>query len=47
MARDFVLSVGRVELENLPLKKDALKSLELAVEVKHGLWLFLVVWETF
>jgi len=28
---------GQVELENLPLKKDALKSLELPVEVKHGI----------
>jgi len=31
------LCLGQVELENLPLKKDALKSLELAVEVKHGI----------
>jgi len=32
-----VLVLGQVELENLPLKKDALKSLELAVEVKRGI----------
>ena len=31
------LFAGQVELENLPLKKDALKSLELPVEVKHGI----------
>jgi len=31
------LLAGQVELENLPLKKDALKSLELPVEVKHGI----------
>jgi len=30
------LFTGQVELENLPLKKDALKSLELPIEVKHG-----------
>jgi len=33
------LLTGQVELENLPLKKDALKSLELPVEVKHGIQL--------
>ena len=27
---------GEVELENLPLKKDALKSLDLPLEVKAG-----------
>jgi len=31
------LFTGQVELENLPLKKDALKSLELPIEVKHGI----------
>jgi len=31
-----VQNSGQVELENLPLKKDALKSLELPVEVKSG-----------
>lgn len=33
----FLLS-GAVELENLPLKKDALKELELPFEVKAGMW---------
>jgi vacuolar protein sorting-associated protein 13D len=28
--------IGQVELENLPLKKDALKSLGLPIEVKSG-----------
>jgi len=37
-ARRDLLFIGQVELENLPLKKDALKNLELAVEVKHGIW---------
>jgi len=32
-----LLFTGQVELENLPLKKDALKSLELPIEVKHGI----------
>lgn len=32
------LCVGAVELENLPLKKDALKELELPFEVKAGLY---------
>jgi len=36
--RRDLLFIGQVELENLPLKKDALKNLELAVEVKHGIW---------
>lgn len=30
--------LGAVELENLPLKKDALKELELPFEVKAGTW---------
>lgn len=30
--------IGAVELENLPLKKDALKELELPFEVKAGLY---------
>lgn len=30
--------LGAVELENLPLKKDALKELELPFEVKAGMW---------
>lgn len=30
--------LGAVELENLPLKKDALKELELPFEVKAGAW---------
>lgn len=34
----FVLSIGAVELENLPLKKDALKELELPFEVKAGMY---------
>jgi len=29
---------GQVELENLPLKKDALKSFGLPIEVKHGIY---------
>lgn len=33
-----VLFLGAVELENLPLKKDALKELELPFEVKAGMW---------
>lgn len=28
--------IGAVELENLPLKKDALKSLDIPLEVKSG-----------
>lgn len=32
------LFLGAVELENLPLKKDALKELELPFEVKAGTW---------
>jgi vacuolar protein sorting-associated protein 13D len=32
------LFLGAVELENLPLKKDALKELELPFEVKAGMW---------
>lgn len=32
------LILGAVELENLPLKKDALKELELPFEVKAGMW---------
>ena len=32
----FVLSSGAVELENLPLRKDALKNLDLPIEVKSG-----------
>lgn len=34
----FLLCIGAVELENLPLKKDALKELELPFEVKAGLY---------
>jgi len=34
---DCISFAGQVELENLPLKKDALKSLELPIEVKHGI----------
>lgn len=34
----FLLCVGAVELENLPLKTDALKELELPFEVKAGLY---------
>lgn len=34
----LLLTIGAVELENLPLKKDALKELELPFEVKAGLY---------
>lgn len=40
-----MFSTGAVELENLPLKKDALKELELPFEVKAGMY-FACVWET-
>ena len=33
-------SVGAVELDNLPLKKDALKSLGLPLEVKSGKFIY-------
>jgi vacuolar protein sorting-associated protein 13D len=32
----FCLFSGAVELENLPLKKDALKHLDLPIQVKSG-----------
>ena len=32
----FVMISGQVELENLPLRKDALKGLDLPLEVKSG-----------
>ena len=32
----FLIYLGAVELDNLPLKKDALKSLGLPLEVKKG-----------
>lgn len=35
--------IGQVELENLPLKKDALKSLGLPIEVRSGRY-FKVYW---
>jgi vacuolar protein sorting-associated protein 13D len=31
-----ILHTGAVELENLPLKKDALKHLDLPIQVKSG-----------
>lgn len=33
-------ALGQVELENLPLKKTALKSLDLPIEVKSGWFVF-------
>ncbi len=36
MCITFIIFPGAVELENLPLKKDALKKFDLPLEVKTG-----------
>lgn len=33
---DFIFNLGEVELENLPLKKEALRHIGLPVEIKAG-----------